>query len=199
MKIIEQSVEIIHMTKDPLDVIEFHARNCYQSEDRIKEGSAAEFVGRLIQKEHHSPLEFADMTVRFITSRKMTHEFVRHRLCSFTQESTRYCVYDEGITLIRPVWWNDRTDIVRNRWLCSMNRAEEDYLQLLAAGLSAQEASDALPHAVKAQIDIKANFREWLHMLKVRTHPAAHPQMKALMWDLLRKAREVCPVIFSAI
>lgn len=94
MKIVKQSYEIL----SPIDAdyiykqIERAARTCYKSEDKIKDGSAEKMVRALVRNQHEAMLEHASITVKFITDRAIANEIVRHRLCSYAQESTRYCV-----------------------------------------------------------------------------------------------------------
>ena len=94
MKLIRQSHKIISIPENILQTIESIGRTCYKSEDKITESSAEGFVNKLINKKHHAMIEFGDIIVKFITNRGVTHELVRHRLCSFAQESTRYVRYD---------------------------------------------------------------------------------------------------------
>lgn len=94
MKIIDPSYEILTDINE-LDIIkkiEISARTCYKSEDKITEDSAAKLVSQLIKNGHMAMLEFSDIVVKFIHSRGFSHEMVRHRMCSFAQESTRYCL-----------------------------------------------------------------------------------------------------------
>ena len=92
MKFIEPSFEILNVSGD-LTTIEQAARTCYKSEDKIKEGSAEKLVGVLVDRGHHAMLEFVDVTVKFVISRAIANEIVRHRIASYAQESTRYVNY----------------------------------------------------------------------------------------------------------
>ena len=177
MKIIDQYFEIEKGDLDKEDMlrIERAARTCYKSEGDIKEGSAEILLEKLIKSEHTAMLEFADVTVRIITNRGVTHELVRHRIASFAQESTRYCNYSKEqfgheLTFIRPVFWEFCQDKY-GKWEQSMARAEKEYFELLEMGAAPQEARDVLPNALKTEICIKTNFREWRHIFKLRNAP----------------------------
>lgn len=91
--------------------IENAARTCYKSEDKAGDWEKTKkFVGGLIKGGHHSTIEHYSLTVRFIIDRGVSHELVRHRLCAFSQESTRYCNYSNEkfgshITYIIPSWF----------------------------------------------------------------------------------------------
>ena len=86
--------------------IEVAGRTCYKSEDKITDESANKMVclSSLIERGHH--IEHSLLSVRFICDRGVTHELVRHRLCAFSQESTRYCNYRGGVTFVIPPWTN---------------------------------------------------------------------------------------------
>jgi thymidylate synthase (FAD) len=155
----------------------------------------------LIDQGHHAMLEFGDIIVRFITNRGVTHELVRHRLCSFAQESTRYVRYDGRMEFIRPVWFDDLSEFDRNieTWKSAMLSAENHYRYLLEGGWRPEQAREVLPNSLKTEIVVKANIREWRHIFQLRTSRKAHPQMRALMIPLLTELREKIPVVFDDI
>jgi thymidylate synthase (FAD) len=128
---------------------------------------------------------------------------VRHRLASFSQESTRYCNYSKGkfgsqITVIRPCFWQERTDQY-DTWYAACREAEVRYFRLLEQGAKAQEARSILPNSLKTEIVMTANLREWKTVFKQRTAPMAHPQMRQLMTPLLKNFKELVPVIYDGI
>ena len=104
MKIIEQYHEILSLPENNLQMLEKAGRTCYKSEDKITQDSAEKFVDMLVRKGHHAMIEFGDIIVKFVTNRGVTHELVRHRHCSFAQESTRYVKYEGEMEFIKPVW-----------------------------------------------------------------------------------------------
>ena len=205
MKIIEQYHEILSVPENLLPTIELAGRTCYKSERRITPDSAAKFVSMLIGRGHHAMIEFGSIIVKFVTNRGVTHELVRHRLCSFAQESTRYVNYGgDDIELIRPVWAAHQEDAGQGRapddiWRRSMAAAEKAYKGLLTAGWRPEQAREVLPNSLKTEIVVYANIREWRHIFKLRAAPQAHPQMKALMKPLLAELRERLPVVFDDI
>lgn len=203
MKIIEPIVEI----RNPPDYhkmlrhTELAARTCYKSEDRIKDGSAEELIKRLISSNHASVLEHNSISVRFICDRGVSHELVRHRLCSFSQESTRYCNYSgekfgKELTFIRPVFWVPG-EIPYDIWELSMQQAQSFYLDLLKEGASPQEARSVLPNSLKTDIVVTANIRQWRTMFEQRCAPAAHPQMRQVMIPLLGQLIKSFGVFFD--
>lgn len=215
MRLVKPSYEILHIDDSALKLLELAGRTCYKSEDRIADGTAEPFVRRIIcDYKHESVIEHASITVKFIVDRGVTHELVRHRLCSFSQESTRYCNYGKAghVTFIIPPWVNVEPgeygyecfpkglrDIPSIKWLNALWDAEDCYLSLLANRWSPQQARSVLPNSLKTEIVTTANFREWRHILKLRTAKAAHPQMQEIMVPLLADLKTRVPVIFEDI
>ena len=95
MKIIKASVEFMEPVngEEILHHLERCGRVCYKSEGKIEDGSAEKFVRSVIKRGHESVLEHKSITVKFICDRGVSHEIVRHRIASYSQESTRYCNY----------------------------------------------------------------------------------------------------------
>lgn len=184
-----------------LELIEKAGRTCYKSEDKIAPGTAEKLVNRLIASGHESVLEHVNITVRIVCDRGVSHELVRQRICSFSQESTRYANYagakfNNEITVIKPFFWE--TDLAKyNTWLTAMLACEKAYLSLIAAGASAQEARSVLPNSLKTEVVMTTNIREWRHIFKLRCDKAAHPQMRQIMLPMLREFKERLPVFFD--
>jgi len=187
----------IDMCKD----IERTARTCYKTEDKITDDSYLTFLQMLINKKHHAMIEHSMMSVRFICDRGVTHEMVRHRLCAFAQESTRYCNYTKGkfgghITLIHPEGLTENQLARREEHFEAVQRL---YEAEIAEGLSPNIARGVLPTCLKTEIVVTANWREWRHIFNMRTPMTAHPQMRQLMRPLLVEARELIPIVFDDI
>ena len=174
-------------------------RTAYKSEDKITAGSAEKFIVGILKRGHESVIEHVSISVRFVCDRGVTHEIVRHRLCAYTQESTRYCNYaKKGVTFIRPFFWlSDAPQYLW--WVVAMQQVERSYNQLIEGGASPQEARSVLPNSLKTEIVVTANLREWRHILKLRASEAAHPQMRELMIPLLADFTRLLPTIFGDI
>ena len=205
MKIIKPSYEILTMINgaEMLRFIERIGRVCYKSEDRITEDSAKSFVKAIIKSGHESVLEHINITVKFVCDRGVSHEIVRHRIASYSQESTRYCNYScdnfgNELTFIRPCFWKIGTQEYA-RWLHEMENIEKLYMQLMRTGNHAQEARSILPNSLKTELVMTANLREWRHLLKLRTARDAHPQMWEIMCPLLEEFKNLIPVVFDDI
>lgn len=204
MRIIEPSFEVMPVNgEEILKNIERAGRTCYKSEDKITADSARKFVAGIVKSGHESVIEHEKITVRIICDRGVTHEIVRHRIASYSQESTRYCNYSADkfgneLTFIRPFYWNDDPEKME-AWLCHMKLTEETYMQLIKLGASPQEARAILPNSLKTEIVVTMNIREWRHFFKVRCSPAAHPQMREVAIPILKKFQEIIPVVFDDI
>ena len=186
-----------------LKSIEEAGRVCYKSEEKITEDSAEKFVAGIIKRGHEAVLEHEAIRVKFIVDRGVSHEIVRHRLAAYCQESTRYCNYSKGkfgeeITVIEPCFWDKDSDLMKD-WRSAMRMAENHYLGLLHQGASPQEARSVLPNSLKTEVVMTANLREWRHFFKIRTAPAAHPQMREVAIALLKEFQKLVPVVFDDI
>ncbi|MDR1921691.1 MAG: FAD-dependent thymidylate synthase [Candidatus Adiutrix sp.] len=203
MKIISPEVEIL-TPLEPAEVLarlERAGRVCYRSEGRISRDSAGAFIRGLMKSGHLSVIEHEAISARLVCDRGVSHELVRHRLASFSQESTRYVNYGRGpegrgLVLIKPVFFTEGSEKYE-LWRRAMAAAEEAYLALTAAGASAQEARTVLPNSLKTEIVMTANLREWRHILTLRCAPASHPQMREIMKMLLRVLAGLLPEIFG--
>ena len=206
MKIVQPTFEILRYTPDLTKIIEVGIRTAYKSEDKICEGSDIAIIDKIKSFKHESTLEHGSITVKFVTDRGVTHELVRHRHASYTQESTRYCNYGKGkfgneITVIEPFFFaNDITvegRLKRGVWEAACKQAEIQYLDLLRNGASAQEARSVLPNSLKTEIIMTTNPRDWRHVFELRTHRDAHPQIRQIMCPLLGAFRKLWPVLFD--
>ena len=203
MKIIEPYfiIESEINGKDVLSHLEKAGRTAYKSEDKITEDSSSKFIEMISNRGHFSVIEHYNVTVRVICDRGVTHEIVRHRLASYTQESTRYCNYSKGkfgneLTIIKPCFW-DENDEKFKLWKETIEIIEKSYNKLIKLGASPQEARSVLPNSLKTEIVITMNLREWHHFFKLRTSDVAHPQMREVAVPLLKEFQSKIPIIFS--
>lgn len=183
--------------------IEKAGRVCYKSEDRIASGSAEKFVSDMIQRGHESVIEHEKITVSIICDRGVSHEIVRHRIASYSQESTRYCNYakekfGKELTFIDPCFW-DKEDPKYQLWKNQMEQIESSYNQLIQFGASPQEARSILPSSLKTEIVVTMNMREWRHFFKLRTSSGAHPQIREIANKMLVEFQKRIPIIFDDI
>ncbi len=137
--------------------------------------------------------------VKFIINRAVTHEIVRHRPCSYLQESQRYCRYsqdkfDNQVTFIKPMFYKEGSDEFA-LWQKAMEDTEKIYLQLLDSS-TPQAARTVLPNSCKTEIIVYCNLAEWKHIFKLRTTPAAEPSMREVMIPLAAEMKERYPAVF---
>lgn len=186
-----------------LQKLERCGRVCYKSEDKITEGSAEKFIGMILKSGHESVLEHEKLTVKFICDRGVTHEIVRHRIASYSQESTRYCNYSKDkfgneLTFIRPCFWADDSEEYAV-WKQAMEEIEKTYVKLISLGAKPEEARSILPNSLKTEIVCTMNLREWRHFFRLRTAERAHPQIREISVALLDELKKRIPVIFDDI
>lgn len=205
MILIEPSFEILDAINgmDIIKKIERAGRVCYKSEERISNDSAEKFVRNIINLQHESVLEHEKITVSIVCDRGVTHEIVRHRLASYSQESTRYCNYSQDkfgnqITFIKPSFWREEEEKYAI-WKEMMKTAEDNYLKLLEKGAKPEEARSILPNSLKTEIVVTMNLREWRHFFKLRASSKAHPQMRQIAIPMLVVFKNLIPVVFEDI
>lgn len=138
------------------------------------------------------------VSVRFIVNRAVTHELVRHRPCSFLQESQRYCRYshdkfDNQVTFIKPMFFHEESKEY-GLWKLAMELAEVTYLKLLETS-TPQAARTVLPNSCKTEIVVFCNLAEWQHIFALRTSPAAEPSMREIMIPLQKEMQKRFPLL----
>lgn len=205
MRVIEPYFEILDDFNgdEMLKNIEKYGRVCYKSEDKITEGSAKVFIANILKSGHESVIEHEKISVRIICDRGVTHEIVRHRIASYSQESTRYCNYNrekfgKELTFIKPLFW-EKDSKEYKMWLDVMRRIENAYNNLIEMGVEPQQARSILPNSLKTEIVVTMNLREWRHFFRLRTSSRAHPQMREVACAILEEFRKKVPVIFDNI
>lgn len=207
MKVIHSSYEIFTDLTNPVETIlkpiERAGRICYKSENNITDDSCIKFCKMLCERGHEAMIEHSQLSVKFTIDRAIANELVRHRICSFAQESTRYCAYNKNkfgseIKVIVPDELEQ--DIVNySIWYESCLHAENAYMALLSNNVKAEIARDVLPLSTATEILVTANIREWRQIFKLRTSAFAHPQMRSIMRELLSELKTKIPVLFDDI
>ena len=185
IELIKQDVRIISQpTVSELKNTEFVARLSHRSDDRISNDSHIKFLDKITTLKHEAVFEFLEMTVLMTTNRGISHELVRHRLCSFLQESTRYVNFDRKL--------DGKIPIIRDDYPMYMLQSLDDsayaYKKAVQDGILPQKARDILPMALATRIAVKANLRQWAFMFNERLlNKKAHPQFRWLMSALLNR------------
>lgn len=199
MQIIQPDAVLSWLTPNAEKMIELSARLCYKSEDLISQDSYITLIRKLINSGHHAMLEHASASIKFICDRGVTHELVRHRLCAYAQESTRYCNYGKGkfgghITVVKPP---NLTIEQETEWESACTTAEIRYLNMLKQACLPQIARSVLPTCLKTEIICTTNLREWRHIFSLRLSKQAHPQIKEIMLKAFCILSKECPIIFE--
>lgn len=188
MKIVKQSVKELNNPsyKSMLEKIETAGRTCYQSQSK---GNPEKFIKMIINNGHESVLEHASLSFVIRTNRNITHEIVRHRLASYSQESTRYIAYKNDIEFIPS--FEDKTyyDFLEN--------AEKQYKRMLQNSVRPEIARDILPGCLATTIVVTMNIRELRHFLKLRMFKNAHPQIRELSAKIFNIIKEKYPIFVS--
>lgn len=174
------------------------------------------YVKARLAAKHDSIAEHAHISVEFTCDRGITHEIVRHRLCSFTQSSTRFIdlcseINQNNATYIIPSWCKDIKPGIydiptkwatqgETIWFNQMLQAEINYRQLRQINWTPEMARSILPNSLAAKIRVTANIREWRHILNLRARGITgrpHPQMLQLMMPLCYILSTAMPVFFE--
>lgn len=202
MKIVAPSIEVFK-TKDEAEkdilLIEKAGRLCYRSESSISEGSAEKFIKNIIKSGHESVIEHANVSIRITCSRSCSHQIVRHRLASFSQESQRYCNYSKDkfgneITFIEPPSYDD---MMGAEYINQLKSAEENYFKLIGMGQKPEEARAILPNSTKTELIMTANLREWRHFIKVRMGRGAEYEIRFIAGKILEELYQLYPMVFE--
>ena len=210
MIVVKPSIEILTDTsyETMLRKIERIGRVCYKSEDKIADGSAENFIRGIIKRGHESVIEHENISVRVTCDRGVTHEIVRHRIASYSQESTRYCNYtsDKFSNQISCIdiatgFHYDMNDPADRRkweiWSSAMESAEKHYFEMIDAGAKPEEARSVLPNSLKTEIVMTMDLREWRHFIRLRGSRAAHPQIAEVTAQIRDEFVKRYPVFFE--
>lgn len=183
---------------DPERIIEFAGRWDYGTKNAAKVGKAANdgtpIISKWLASGEQSMIEMGHATVYVECSRVVSHEFVRHRLASYQQESQRFTKYDDAD--VTEFFYNPVTedDIIEGSAIQRhYESALELYKGLRAEGVPPQLARYVLPNGTLTRMIVSANIREWRHILKLRLHSSAQPEMRELMQQIYDQLIEVFP------
>ncbi len=223
MKLVKASFKVITKVDGEkiLKNIELAGRTAYKSENKITESSSQDFIRMILKRGHLSVIEHESITVKIICDRGVSHEIVRHRIASYTQESTRYCNYsklkydhqlniinikggiDLDLNIQKKISLNNisanKIEKILSIWEETIKIIEKNYMKMIELGATPQIARSILPNSLKTEIVITMNLREWHHFFKLRTSEAAHPQMREIAIPLLKEFKKLIPIIFDDI
>ncbi len=192
----EPVVTLLAITPGAEKLIEEAGRTCYLSLDRITDESEKNFIRKCIKNGHHSILEHASASFRIQgASRAFTHQLVRHRVASFSQQSQRYVNESEFNYVIPPdILENDEAARVYREFIEQSRRA---YNSLREAGIKKEDARFVLPNALESQIVFSANFRELRHVFSLRLERFAQWEIRRVSVQMLKLLQEEVPSVFG--
>ncbi|MCD6163672.1 MAG: FAD-dependent thymidylate synthase [candidate division Zixibacteria bacterium] len=203
-----ESAEVIleSITPNAENLIERACRTCYLSFHRYDPPkSTEELLKKVIRKRHHSVLEHASATFRIKGgSRVFTHELVRHRLMSPSQESQRYVCYADkpkrkktkDFEFVAPPCFVGEGYDFTDEYNRQVEQCYNLYEKMLDAGIPPEDARYILPNATTSEIVISSNFRELRHFFWVRTNPRAHWEIRKVAIDMLKIMKKEAPIVF---
>jgi len=189
-------VELLLITPNAEKLIESAGRTSYLSFGKQGKGTEKSFIRMLIKRGHLSVLEHAHATFRISgVSRAFTHQLVRHRLCSYTQQSQRY-VDESNFNYVEPK--SIRNDSKAHSVFTEfMGNAKNAYSELQKLGIKNEDARFVLPNAVETQIVVTANLREWRHIIELRGEPGAQWEIRRAAIGILKILKKHAPTIFA--
>lgn len=181
--------------------IEWCGRISHRTEDAADSESWKRFIPATVMGHGDwSIVEHVNATVDAVVDRGITHEIVRHRLFSFTQESTRFVNYEKKMPpkfVMPEVFINSA--LLMDDWKDAIDKIEKAYLGLIRAGVSPQISRSVLPNALASRIVMTSNLRNWRHFLIMRTTKESHPQMRQVTIPLLEEFKSMVPLLFDDI
>jgi thymidylate synthase (FAD) len=189
-------IKLLSITPNAEKQIENAGRTSYLSYEKQTEDSYKAFIKMIVKRGHESVLEHAMASFRISgVSRALTHQLVRHRLCSFTQKSQRY-VNEHNFKYVEP------EDIKNNNeahkiYTDLMNDIKEQYGKLRQLGIKKEDARFILPNATESEIVLTANFRELRHLIKLRGDKAAQWEIRNLAIEMLKILKKEVPDVFQ--
>lgn len=229
MKIVRPYAKIMEpeLLTGALTRVEYAARISHRSEEETSTNTEKFIRAVVLQHGDWSVVEHVSASVEFLVDRGITHEIVRHRIASYTQESTRFVNYAKKMppTFIYPKpdiecehcmggsepWHHSCGDWVHSlndthydcnydgAWLNAINQCEASYKSLLVGGWRPQEARSVFPNALSSKIVVTLNLRTWRHFFLMRTTKEAHPQMRQVTIPLLAEFQRLVPVLYEDI
>jgi len=193
-------VELLKYTPEPEILVAMASKLCYSEAtiddlwQNMKEKEVGSFINKLMEMGHHSPFEHVNFTFGIEKiSRVTTHQLVRHRLASYSQQSQRYVKYEDLKYIIPPSIQKDKEIFFRK----TIEFAKQTYEQLINSGVPVEDARYVLPEACETKIIVTMNARELLHFFRLRCCNRAQWEIRQLAHQMLKKVKEICPNIFA--
>ncbi len=196
-------VKLIQHTPDPEQAVALAARLCYSPvtiealQERLSASDIKSFLEKILALGHQSVLEHASFTFGIEgVSRVTTHQLVRHRIASFSQQSQRYVSHKDRFSAVVPPTVSAHSEM-GERFADMLHALHRFYAQMVEEGIPPEDARYILPNAAETKIMVTMNARELLHFFRLRCCERAQWEIRAMALEMLKLAREVSPTIFS--
>lgn len=196
------NVTLIEHTPNPESTVALAARLCYSPasigdlREKLAASDIESFLDKIMSLGHHSVLEHASFTFGIEgISRVTTHQLVRHRIASFSQQSQRYVSHKEEFTSIMPDTIAENSE-ARQIFAFMSETVHKAYAQLVDLGIPPEDARYILPNAAETKIIMTMNARELLHFFALRCCQRAQWEIREMSVEMLRLVKRVAPVIF---
>jgi thymidylate synthase (FAD) len=198
------NIELLSYTPEPEKVVALAARLCYspssitELRQKLDSSSIESFLDKIMSLGHHSVLEHATFTFGIEgISRVTSHQLVRHRLASFSQQSQRYVSHKDEFTSIMPDTIADNVE-ARQIFAFMSETVHKAYAQLVDMGIPPEDARYILPNATETKIVMSMNARELLHFFALRCCQRAQWEIREMAVEMLRLVKKIAPAIFRA-
>jgi thymidylate synthase (FAD) len=196
------NIELLHHTPEPERTVALAARLCYsptgldELKEKIGSGDIRQFIDKIMSLGHHSVLEHASFTfgVEGI-SRVTSHQLVRHRVASYSQQSQRYVSHVERFDAVIPPSI-DSNEEAKRIFDFTVGVVHQAYKQLVEMGVQPEDARYLLPNATETKVIITMNARELLHFFKLRCCMRAQWEIRSMAVGMLKLAKQAAPTIF---
>jgi thymidylate synthase (FAD) len=198
-------VKLLRMTEDPEEVLYMASRQCYYpgsvidfSPDDMEDGTVRSLIDRVFDSGHHSVLEHVTFTFAVDgVSRSLSHQLVRHRIASYSQQSQRYCGIGEAGYVVPP-----KVGAIPGARLVfeeTLSVLEDAYTKLVELGIPAEDARYILPNATFTRVVFTMNIRSLINFFEHRCCMCAQWEIRRMAEEMLRLCRETVPTVFEKV
>lgn len=196
------NIELLSHTPEPEKVVALAARLCYSPssiaglQQKLDSSDISTFLEKIMSLGHHSVLEHASFTFGIEgISRVTSHQLVRHRIASFSQQSQRYVSHRDEFTSIMPDSIAENIE-ARQIFAFMSETVHKAYAQLIDMGIPPEDARYILPNATETKIVMSMNARELLHFFSLRCCQRAQWEIREMAIEMLRLVKKIAPSIF---
>lgn len=196
-------VTLVSHTPDPETTVALAARLCYSPvsigdlRDRLSGSDIRKFLEKILTLGHLSVLEHASFTFGIEgVSRVTTHQLVRHRVASFSQQSQRYVSHKEMFQVVIPPSIS-ADPMMEEKFSALLRELHRLYGEMVESGIPAEDARYVLPNATETKILATMNVRELLHFFRLRCCERAQWEIRAMAVEMLKLAKSVAPILFE--